>query len=333
MSKSSLHAVRRGLLALLLLGLGPALSASAATAAKPYVEKAPARGFHLFNRPKQKGPEAQWEYVLKLERAGKLRATANQALALRLFWPHSAQAPEAQLLLARTQERRGRLLDAFDAYQHLLEHYSGRFEFNEVLDRQRQIAKTVMDKKKGKFLFLPGFAAPERAIPLYEKIVASAPEGRDTAELYYLIGVANERIYEYDKAIEAYFTALNRFPGSEFAEKSAYAQSQCHIKISTDAPNDNRALDTARAACVLFLQRYPDSPHRADIEADIALLRDRQARNSYDLARYYDLILRKPAAALIEYQNYVALFPDAALVPAARLRISQLQPTPETSEN
>jgi len=213
MSKSSLHAVRRGLLALLLLGLGPALSASAATAAKPYVEKAPARGFHLFGRPKQKGPEAQWEYVLKLERAGKLRATANQALALRLFWPHSAQAPEAQLLLARTLERRGHLLAAFDAYQHLLEHYSGRFEFNEVLDRQRQIAKTVMDKKKGKFLFLPGFAAPERAIPLYEKIVASAPEGRDTAELYYLIGVANERIYEYDKAIEAYFTALNRFPG------------------------------------------------------------------------------------------------------------------------
>ena len=53
-----------------------------------------------------------------------------------------------------------------------------------------------MNTKKGKFLFIPGFDAPERAIPLFEKIVASAPEGQHTAEAYYLTGVANERTYE-----------------------------------------------------------------------------------------------------------------------------------------
>lgn len=313
----------------LLLGALLAPAPSAEAIAKPYVETAPQRGFHPFTRPKMKTPGAQWEHVQALDRAGKTRAAANQALALRLFFPNSPEAPLAQTLYGRLMERRRKPLAAFDAYQHLLEHYAGRFEFNEVVDRQMQIAKTVMETKKGRFLFLPGFAAPERAIPLFEKIVQSAPEGRNAPEAYYLIGVAHEKTFEYDKAIEAYFSGLNRFPDSAYAEQSALAQARCHILISSDALNDNRALDTARAACVLFLQRYPGSDHRASVEADLARLRGRQAQNAYALARYYDRILRKPAAALIEYQAFVALFPDAEQAADARLRIAQLNPSPE----
>ncbi len=326
MSKTLANALFRWLLPLLLLA---ATGAVPAFAAKPYVETAPARGFHLFNRPKQKTAAAQWEHVQKLDRAGKTRAAANQALALRLFWPHAPEAPQAQLLHARLLERRGRFLDAFDAYQHLVEHYAGRFEFNEVLDRQMALAKTVMDHRRGRFLFLPGFTSPERAIPLFEKIVASAPEGPHAAEAFYLTGVANERIYEYDLAIDAFFTALNRFPDGEFAEKAAYAQAQCQIRISDEAPNDRRALDTARAGCLLFLQRFPDSAHRADVEADLARIRGRQIDQAFALARYYDRILRKPAAALIEYQTFVALYPDAAQAAEARQRLAQLSPPQE----
>lgn len=325
MSKSFAKALRNGLIGLVLAGLW----ATPAVAAKPYVETAPARGFHLFNRPKKKTAEAQWEHVQKLDRAGKTRAAANQALALRLFWPQSPEAPRAQLLHARLLERRGHFLDAFDAYQHLVENYAGRFEFNEVLDRQMNLAKTAMERRKGKFLFLPGFAAPERAIPLFEKIVANAPEGSHAAEAYYLTGIAHERIYEYDLAIDAYFTALNRFPDGAFAEKAARAQATCHVKISDDAPNDSRALDAARAACALFLQRYPESAQRAEVQADLDRIRARQADQAYALARYYDRIVRNSAAALIEYRTFVALHPEAPQVPDARRRIEQLTPTQE----
>ncbi len=327
MSKSFSNAVWRGVWALILLGGLTAVPVEAQATPKPYVETTPKRGFHLFLRPQKKTPAAQWENVQALDRAGKTRAAANQALALRIWWPNSPEAPQAQLLCARLLERRGHPREAFDAYQYLVEHYVGRFEFNEVLDRQMQIAKNLMERKKGKFLFLPGFAAPERAIPLFGNIVTNAPEGPHAAEAYYLTGVASERIYEYDQAIDAYFTTLNRFPDDAFAEKAAYAQAQCHIKVSDDSPNDSRALDTARAACLLFLQRHPDSARRAGVEADLARIRDHQAANAYALARYYDRILKKPASALLEYQSFVALFPEAAQAPAARLRIEQLKPS------
>ena len=329
MSNSSLQAGWRGLVRLLLLGGLLAAAPDAGAIAKPYVETTPKTGFHLFLRPKQKTPAAQWAYAQKLDRDGKARAAEKQALALRIRWPHSPEAPEAQLFHARLLDRRGKWQAAFDAYQHLVEHYTGRFEFNEVVGRQMQIAKILMDLKKGHFLFLPGFKAPERAIPLFEKIVASGPEWSGAAEAYYLTGVANESIYEYDKAIEAYFTALNRFPDSEFAEKSAFAQAQCHIRISVESPHDTRALAAARAACLLYLQRHPDAARKAAIEADLARLRERQVEQAFALARYYDRILRKPDAALIEYRAFVALFPDAAQAEAARLRIAELAPNPE----
>ncbi len=314
-------------------GEAPPPAAPARNRAKPYVETAPKRGLHLFLRPKKKNPAAQWAYVQKLEAAGKTRAAAKQALALRIFYPNSPEAPQAQLLHARLLERRGHPQEAFDAYQHLGEHYPGRFEFNEVIGRQMQIAKLLMERRKGRFLFLPGFAAPERALPLFEKILASAPEGPHAAEAYYLTGTANERIFEYEKAIDAYFNTLNRFPQSPYAEPAAFAQAQCHIKLSNEAPNDNRALATAHAACALFLQRYPDSVRRSQVEADLARIRGRQIRNAYARARYYDRILRKPAAALIEYQAFAALYPDAEQAPAVRQRIAELEAARTPPEN
>jgi len=329
MSKSYLQAGWRTIWALLLWGALGVSAVEVNAASKPYVEEEPSRGLHLFNRPKQKDAAKQWTYVRDLERKGKIKAASNQALALRIFWPYSAEAPAAQLLHARLLEQRGQLQASFDAYQFLVEHYVGHFEFDAVIEAQMYLAKTLMDQRKGKFLFLPGFTAPERAIPLFEKIVASAPEWRGAAEAYYLIGVAHDRVFEYHEAIDAFFTTMNRFPDSAFSERAAYDQAQCHIKLSKEAPHDKRAIETALAACELYLQRYPASTHRTQIEADLHMLKAQQIENAYSLALYYDRILKKPNPALIEYTEFVALYPNAPQAAEARTRIAQLQPKPE----
>ena len=297
----------------------------AGAGAKPYTEETPGRGFHLFIRPHEQTPEAQWAHVQALANDGRARAAAKQALALRIWWPNADEAPEAQLFYARRLDERGKIQAAFDAYQHLVEHYPGRFEFNDVLERQMRLAKTLMGRKKGQVLFLPGFAAPERAIPLFEKIVASAPEGAFAPEAYFLIGSAHEQVYEYDEAIDAFFTALNRYPDSPFAAQAAHAQARCHVELAEDAPNDARARAEAIAACTLFLQRQPDSEHKGEIEADLARLRERQTAAAFARARYYDRILHKPESALLEYRSFVSLYPDAPQAAEARARIALLK--------
>lgn len=327
--------IRRGLgwLGLLLVWGAAMLPRPAAAAAKPYVEQAPQRGFHLFLHAKQKTPTAQWDYVQDLARAGRDRAAAKQALALRMYWPNAPEAPLAQMFYARHLDRRQNIREAFDAYQHLVDHYPGRFEFDELISRQMQLAKALMNLKKGRFLFLPGFTAPERAIPMLEKIVASAPESPLAAEVFYCIGTAHERTYEYEQAIDAYFTVLNRFPDSPFAEQAGYSQAQCHIKLAQELPNDSRALETASAACTLFLQRFPDSAQQEEVAASQARLRQLQADNAYASARYYDHILHKPEAALIAYRHFLALYPHAAQAAEAKQRVAQLDPATAPREN
>ena len=325
MSKPSSNGGWRGRLAIALAGAALAAPAPVA-AAKPYTEEAPNRGFHLLIHAKETTPAAQWRHVQALDADGRTRAAAKQALALRIYWPNAEEAPQAQTYYARRLEQRGHFEAAFNAYQHLVDHYPGRFEFNDVLDRQMQLAMAYMARKKGKFLFFPGFDAPERAIPLFQKIVASAPEGKHAAEAYFRIGAAHESAYDYPEAIDAYFTALNRFPQSEFAAQAAYAQARCHLQVSADSPNDRRALDEAVAACSLFLQRQPNAEQRAEIEARVAQLRAQQAAAAFAQARYYDRVLRKPESALIEYRTFLALFPDAPQAAEARHRIAQLTP-------
>ena len=318
----------RRLLTALLAAAAILAFALPATAAAPYVETKPARGFHPFTRPKKKNPADQWAYTQQLNQRGKLRAAARHAYALRLYWPQAPEAPAAQMLNARILEQRRLYLDAFDSYQHLIEHYPGRFDFNEVIGRQLALANTIMTLKKGKFLFIPGFTAPERAIPLFETIVTNAPEWAGTAEALYHIGTANEHIYEYEKAIDAYFATLYRFPDSPFAEKAARNQVLCHIKISNDSPQDNRAIETAIAACDFFLARFPDSEYRGAIQSSRETLQTQRAQNAYSRARYYDKILRRPDAALIEYNNFLAQFPDSPQAPAARKRVAALTGKP-----
>jgi tetratricopeptide (TPR) repeat protein len=297
---------------------------AAVAAEKPYVEDKPPRGFHLFLRPKMKGPEAQWEYVQGLAQAGKAKKAARQAKALRLFWPRSAQAAEAQMFYARAMDARGDLEEAFDAYQLMLDEYGAQCDFGAVLEDQLRLANGILVRRRCAFLGMPGFETPEAAIPYYDQIAATAPEWEGTAEALFRTGQANEKEEKWEAAIEAYFKTLNRFPRSEFASDAAVAQARCHVAIAEETPNDERARDLAIAACDLVLTRWPNAPRAGDAERDKARLLVRKRKAAWQLAEYYDKILKNAEAARIHYREFAALYPDAPERQKAEARLAAL---------
>lgn len=291
---------------------------------KPYVEEPAEGGFHLFNRPAVKNPAGQWAHVQDLQREGKAKAAAKQAYALRIFWPESEEAPEAQLLYARWLDGTEHWMDAAEQYQFLLDHYPGHCDFDEVIATQMRIAKAVMARRLGKFLFFPGVKAPEKAIPLFEKIAKAAPEADVAAEAWLLIGRAHEEVYEDEEAVNAYLTSYNRFPTSPLAEEALLARTLCQIKMAKQTPNDNRALDEARAACLFYLGRYPRGKGQAEVREALADVRARQAQGAFDRAVYYDKTLRKPEAARLEYEAFLERFPEAEHAAEAKARLAEL---------
>ncbi len=313
-------------ISLLLLGL---LSGCSST--QPYKETSGKRGWHLIIHAAKKNPTDQYAYAKMLQDSGQTRRAARQYLALTIYWPESKLAGDAQYRYAQIVDKKGKLLDAFDEYDRLFRRYTGYFPYDKVLERQFEIATNIMTRKKGKFLFFPGFSAPERAIPLFSSIITNGPQWEKAAECEYLIGQANEKGLEYESAIEAYMTTQYRYPDSPFAEKAAFSSAYCFYLLTKESPNNEQFLENAWAALTMFLNSYPNSMSASQATRYREELLKKRAQLAYNKAYYYDVIAKKPQSALIAYETFVQQFPHSEWSDPARARIDALKQIAEKS--
>lgn len=302
------------------------LVASAPAREKPYVEEYGRRGFfaRMFNRPRCANPAQQFEYANQLLDQGRVRKAAKAYLALTRHWPAAPEAAEAQYRYARILDQRGKVQNAFDEYQRLFDYYPHMFPYEEVLNRQFELAVHLMNKRKGRFLFLPGFQAPERAVPLFEKIVANGPEWEKTPEAQFLLGRAQELALEYEAAIIAYATVQQRYPNSRFAEEAAYRLVLCWKKLADESPNNQQLLYNAWVTAMFYLNSYPMSERAQEIRELSRVVLDRRAEIAYNIARYYDRIIKKRAAAIAAYEACVREYPQSKWAEEARRRLEEL---------
>lgn len=314
------------------LGLVALCLATAWAGEKPYREETAKRGFfvRLFYRPHENTPAKQLAYAHRLFDKGQIRKAARAYLALTKYWPESAEAAEAQYRYARIIDRRGKIQDAFDEYQRLFEKYPHTFPYEEVLARQFELAVQLMNTRKGKFLFLPGFQAPERAVPLFEKILTNGPEWEKAPEAQYLLGYAQEQAFEYEAAIIAYSVVQQRYPTSSFAEQASYRLVLCWKKLADESPNNQQLLNNAWVAAMFYLNTYPMSSRAEEVREISRVILDRRAEIAYKIARYYDRAARKRAAAISAYENCIREFPESRWADEARQRLEELKKTSET---
>jgi TolA-binding protein len=284
------------------------------------------RGVGWFRRPARSTPIEQETYAFGLYQADRLRVAANAYQALVYAWPDSPQAATAQFALAKIQQKRQRYQKAFDEYQYLIDHYAGQFNYIEAIDLQFQIANYLMNVKQGQFLLLPGFEAPERALPLFENIIRNAPSWEKTPLAQLNIGLIHEMNGDTEEAIAAFEVLLNRYPGSAWASDASYHQACGLEKLSADRPNDESAINAARSALVEFIRTYPDNGGVPDARLRLDRLNARRERMAFERARFYDRLSRRQEAALQAYEDFVKRFPSSESVPEARERIEALKP-------
>lgn len=295
-----------------------------ATIAKPYREEASRRGWSLFSRPRKKTPQAQLAYADALLDRGALKKAAKQYRLLARYWPEEPEAARAQYQYARLLDRLGKIEDAFDEYQKLFDRYPQQSPYEAVLQRQFEIAKELMNTRRGRFLIFPGFQAPERAIPLFEKIVANGPEWTNAPEAQFLIGRAHELNFEYEEAIVAYGMVQQRYQDSPFSEEASYRLVLCWRKLADEQRQNQQILKSAWTAAMFFLNAYPMSKHAAEVRDISRQLLDRLAKIAYQIADYYDRIAKKPAAAQAAYESCLREFPQTDWARKAEARLAEL---------
>jgi len=325
----------RGTLSILLLSL---LTASVAWGQddpfepQPTEFKSERKRPSVFRRPEKDTPDAQLAYATRLHLAGDLKQAARQYLALVHEWHDSSEAVRAQLAYAEILMNRGRDERAFREFQYLVDHYAGLFPHDTVLGHQLAIAHRVRTKRRGKFLFYPGFTAPERALPLLQRIVKNAPKWEKAPEAQFYYGRIRESQRDYVEAVAAYEVLQSRYPRSDFAVRAAHRRAVCLWALAEQSPRDEQRCQTAIRALAAFVRAHPGDRNTAGAREKLAVLTERLAQAVYERAVFYDRRARRPDSALIAYKEYLRRFPLSSRAAEVHKRIKDLEAEQEPGD-
>ena len=274
-----------------------------------------------FLRPKKETPREQMWYANKLRLGGRLKKSCKAYRALVAAWPFSFEAVAAQYAQGMVLQERGKHFKAFDAYQRLIDDYTGRFPYERILQHQLDIALHLMETPKGKFLLFPGFESPERAIPLLETIVKNGPNWHDAPRAQYLIGQAFESIRNYEEAIPAYTLTEERYSDHAAAAEAGMGKIRCLKALSDESQNSIAMANRVWVAMSIYLTQYPGSVYADEISSFQEGIYARRANAAYEKARFYDKLAERPEAALEQYREFLIQYADSSWTETVQDRI------------
>ncbi|WP_372798493.1 tetratricopeptide repeat protein [Pontiella sp.] len=274
---------------------------------------------------KMDNPAAQWELASETRKKGRLKKAEQRMLYLYRRWPNSIQAPWAARARADMLFERKEWPAAFEAYQYLIDNYSGQMTaYNSALQAQYTIAEKIMNRRRMRWMF-GGYRAPEYAVEYFEAVVRNGPQWERAPEAQFMVGKCNQDAKEFEMAISAYEVVGYRYPDSSFAEEAAWQQIQCYLKLRREYPDAPEILSRMLTSTTVFLSTYPSSEYRTEIITLRNELYEVKARQVYNEAQFYADVPKEPEAAIIYYKKLIEEFPKSELVPEAYKRIAELE--------
>lgn len=259
--------------------------------------------------------------------AGDFSRALKAARRVVARWPLSDYAPDAQYILGRCYEEKSFYEKAFKTYQELIDKHPKSAKYEEVLERQYQIAGRYLDGRWFRLWnYIPTPPSMERTSKMYSQIVNNGPFSPVGPKAQMSIGAAREKQEDYRLAVQAYIRAADRYhdlPG--VAEDAVYKAAQAWHKQASKAEYDQgtagQAIDTYNDFTLLF----PQDARVSEARAAVRDLRDEQASGAFLIARYYEQ-KRRWLAAEIYYNEVLLRNPDSQYAEAARQRLAELKP-------
>jgi outer membrane protein assembly factor BamD len=257
---------------------------------------------------------------------GDYRLALKAARRVVRMWPLSDFAPQAQYLIGLTQEARRQDEKAFKAYQDLLEKYPRIENYDEVLQRQHDIATRYLNGQWFRLWgYIPFFPSMDKTADMYAKIIQNGPYSEVAPEAQMNIGRAREQQSEYMLAVRAYERAADRYHDHEqVAADALYKAGMAYNRQARTAEYDQHVAVQAIATFTDFITLYPNDPRVAETQDIIASLRSEQARGSMQIARFYEK-RKRWEGALIYYNEVLIRDPESPLADEARHRIENIR--------
>lgn len=242
------------------------------------------------------------------------------------IWPLSDYAPSAEYLLGRCWEERGIGEKAFKEYQKILTKYPKSTNYDEVLQRQFDIAMTYYHGKWFRiFTYIPLYPSMEKTAGMFGQIVTNGPFSFIAPQAQMMVGATDEKQKNYTEAARAYELAADRYHDQEkIAANALYKAGLAYDKQAKTAEYDQGTAGQAIATFTDFITLYPDDSRVTEARSIIAALRTEQAHGNFKIAQFYEKS-KRPRSALIYYNEVLLQDPNSPYAAPARERIDALK--------
>lgn len=274
------------------------------------------------NLPKD-NPKEQFAYAKSYFDNNKLDDARREFRKLLKAYPKSAEAAESQYYLGLAEEKQGRIYEAFQAYQMVIDKYPFSERIQEINEKEYKIGERFMNGETRKAL---GITLPvdNPAIEIFSKVVENSTYGPLAPVAQYKLGLVLKGLLRYYEAEDEFNKVVTRYPDSEWASAAKFQIASCRASLSKGFAYDQGAAQEAKEKFEEFVKEHPDAVLSLDAQRNVDQIREKEAEASYNIARFYEK-QKNFSSAKIYYNDIIQSHSESSWAQEALVRLQMME--------
>ena len=234
---------------------------------------------------------------------------------------HTYVGEVATFYLAEYLYQQGNDWAAFKRYEQVMDRYPGTTRLREVVERQFDIGRRLMDTREG--WRWRGWTL-SRAIRVLDRSIDHNPSGPHADEAQLLVGDCYMEKGRYDDAYVSYRTLIENYPGSEWVSTARFKSGLARFRQAEFTEDKTELLMQARRAFEVYLREDPVGAFAAEARNLLRRVDSREAALQWRAARFYERTNNAHAAAFA-LNRITQDYPDTAWAELARKRLREYE--------
>ena len=269
-------------------------------------------------------PKEQLKYALDFKGSEDYKKAVKEFKKLIKHYPRAREAAEAQYFIGICYQQQELLIDAFKAYQVVVEKYPFSERSGEVVEKQYGIGNLILEGKVKRNKFVKTVVGGDYdVIEVFRSVIKNAPYGKYAAPSQYKIGLYLLEKKLYQEARDEFEKTLNDYPDTEWSKAAEYQIALSDAKRSSAAGYDQEVTKVAIAELEEFAKEHPDAEFSENARDQINELREKEAENNFTIAGFYEK-QKKYEAAKTYYSTIVDEYNDTTWARKALEKIQKL---------
>ena len=269
-------------------------------------------------------PDEQIKYAVSFYDAKKYKEAIGEFKKLIKHYPRAREAAEAQFYIGICFEEQGDIFRAFKEYQTVIDKYPFSDLSAEIVQRQYDIGAELLNGTYSQSRILSSFKGTNyNVVEVFRTVIKNAPYGELAPIAQYKIGLYLMEEKLFDEARDEFEKVINDYPESRWVKAAQYQIAVTDSRRSSKAGYDQRVTKAATQEFNDFLKVNPDAELSEQAKGQVFELRDKEAQNNFDIARFYEK-QKNYASARIYYQSVADEFSGTMWARKALERIQML---------